>query len=647
MTRPVGAKGAGRRRLRLGRDEGSEVLLRVLATTDVHANLLSYDYASNRPLHGQGLAQMASLIAAARAEVPSALLVDNGDFLQGTALAELAARGRRRRGHPVIAAMNMLGYDAAALGNHEFNYGLEVLGRAMAEAQFPVLSANVVLQVGAGGPLEDVTLAPPFALVDRVLTDGHGQEQRLKVGILGLTPPEITRWDHSHLQGRLETRPMQEAACVWVPEMRRAGADLVICLAHTGIADCPDGQRGEALAADLAELPGIDALVLGHSHLVFPGRGQHPDARVDLQLGRIAGKPAVQPGHSGSHLGLMDLRLRHRAGKGWSIAAAEVQAQSVSEVTAGLPTAAILRHTKGLRRAVGGDHRATLAWTRRVLGQTDLAMSTAFAQVADVAAMRLVARAKLDHARRALAGGAYDGLPILASATPYRAGGRGGPLNYSDIERGPLSMRHVFDLYPFPNTLVAHLINGAELAEQLEQAAAIYHQILPGQTGRLLIDPAFPAYGFATVLGVSYQVDLTRPARYDARSGLIRPDARRIVNLRRGGKPVQQADRFVLVTNSFRASGPLGIAPPLPDQVVLERPVLCTDILRDHIRQTGRIAADALAMGEGWSLRPVPGAEVLFDTGPGAINHLQDVAALQPEFEGLTDDGFHRFRLHL
>jgi 2',3'-cyclic-nucleotide 2'-phosphodiesterase/3'-nucleotidase len=319
----------------------------------------------------------------------------------------------------------------------------------------------------------------------------------------------------------------------------------------------------------------------------------------------------------------------------------------VSEVAAGLPAAARLRHSAGLRRVVGGDHRATLAWTRRVLGQTDLPMSTAFALVADVAAMRLVALAKLNHVRSALAGGAYDGLPILASATPYRAGGRGGPLNYSDIERGPLSMRHVFDLYPFPNTILAHLINGAELADQLEQAAAIYHQILPGQTGRLLIDPAFPTHGFATVLGVSYQVDLTRPARYDARGGLIRPDARRIVNLCRGGQPVHQDDLFVLVTNSFRASGPLGIAPPRPDQVVLERPVLCTDILRDHIRQAGRIAPDALAMGEGWSLRRVPGAEVLFDTGPAALTHLHDVAALQPEFEGLTDDGFHRYRLHL
>ncbi|NGM44849.1 2',3'-cyclic-nucleotide 2'-phosphodiesterase [Rhodobacter sp. SGA-6-6] len=621
-------------------DRQDEVLLRVLATTDLHANILSYDYAANRPLHGQGLAQMAGLIAAARAGAPGALLLDNGDFLQGSALADLAAQGGRRRVHPVIGAMNALAYDAATLGNHEFNYGLPVLDRALAEARFPVVSANVLRRRGEGGPLEDDTLAPPYAILDRVLADGSGRPHRLRIGILGLTPPEILRWDQAHLSGRLDARPMVEAARARLPELRRAGADLVICLAHTGLAG-PGGREG--IGIELAELPGIDALVLGHSHLVFPHRGLHPDARVDAAAGRVAGKPVVQPGHSGSHLGIMDLRLRRGAGS-WTVAGAEVRAESVSEVAAGLPAAAIRRHAEELRRAVGPDHRAALAWTRRELGRTEVALSTAFAQVADVAALRLLGLAKIDHARRALAGTAWEGLPVLATATPYRAGGRGGPLNYTRIAPGPLSVRHVFDLYPFPNTVVGVLVTGAELAEELERAAALYAQVVPGRAEQRLIDPAFPAHAFTTVIGISYRIDPSLPARYDPRGALVRPQARRVLELRRGGVPVRPDDRFVLVTNSFRASGALGGG---PFEVVLDRHELCTAILRDHILRQGRIGPDTLAPAEGWSLRPLPGTSVVYDSGPEAMEHRSEAAHLRPEGAGLTAEGFQRLRLYL
>ena len=624
----------------------TDVLLRVLATTDLHANILSYDYAANRPLNGLGLAQMASLIAAARAGAPGALLLDNGDFLQGSALADLAAQGRRRRGHPVIGAMNALAYDAATLGNHEFNYGLRVLDRALAQARFPVVSANILRRRGAGGPLEDDTLAPPHAILDRVLTDGMGRRHAIRIGILGLTPPEILRWDQAHLSGHLDARPMVEAARAWVPALRQAGADVVICLAHTGIAERSGTTGRDGLGADLAELPGIDALVLGHSHLVFPHRGRHPDARVDAAAGLVAGKPVVQPGHSGSHLGIMDLRLRRGAIGGWTIAASEVRAESVSEVAAGLSPAEIRRHAEGLRRAVGDDHRAALAWTRRTLGRTEVAMSTAFAQVADTAALRLLGLAKIDHARRALAGTAHEGLPVLATATPYRAGGRGGPLNYTQIAPGPLSVRHVFDLYPFPNTIVGILVRGAELAELLERAAAIYARILPGGRDQRLIDEVFPAYAFTTVVGVSYEIDPTRPARYNLRGNLVRPQSHRILNLRRGGVPVQPDDRFVLVTNNFRAGATPGggVSPPEP---VLDRQELCTDVLRDYILRQGRIGADTLALDEGWSLRPLPGTTVLCEAGPDAMGHAAEAARLRPEAAGLTEDGFHLLRLHL
>ena len=650
MTRQAGVAGAGpgvrQERQQGARGQAPEMLsLRIMATTDVHANILSYDYAGNRPYFGQGLAQTASLIAAARAEVPEAFLFDNGDFLQGSALADLAAHDRRKRVHPVIAAFNALSYDAATLGNHEFNFGIGVLERALQHARFPVVSANVLRERGPG-PLQDGTFVPPYTLIERALPDGTGRMRPFRLGVLGLTPPEILRWDREHLEGRLDVRPMLEAARAWVPEMRRAGADLVLCLAHTGIAESSGGLDSEGLATEIAAIPGVDVLVAGHSHLVFPHRAAALDPRINPVEGRLAGTPAVQPGHAGSHLGVIDLVVR-RDGVGWVVARAQVRAISVSEEVAGLSSGLIRRNAALLRHAVGNDHRAALAWTRKPIGSTGRAMSTCFAQVSDVGAMCLIAAAKIDYARRALAGTPFVGLPVIATATPYRSGGRGGPLNYTDIAAGALSVRHLFDLYPFPNTAVAIRITGAVLVEHIERSAAAYSQIVPGLQDQPLIDPAFPGHAFTTVHGLSYRIDLTRPARYDTRGQLIRPLSRRVTDLRIGGRPFGAADCFVLVTNNYRIGGSLGISPPRPEDILLEERILLTDVLRGFIQRTGRIDGQLCSDGEGWALQPLPGTTLTYDTGANAEAHLAEAAHLRPALIGLTDEGFHRFRLHL
>ena len=628
--------------------------LRLMATSDLHAHVLSYDYAGNRPMFGQGLVQTASLIAAARAEQPDAVLLDNGDFFQGSALADMAARRRRSRPHPVIAAFNALGYDAATLGNHEFNFGLPVLQKALAEAQFAVVSANVLTKRGAT-PLEDQTFVPPFALIDRWLADAIGTRHRIRLGVLGLTPPEIMHWDREHLEGKLDVRPMLESARVWVPHMRQAGADIVVCLAHTGIAIRAGLPSSEGLATDIAAIAGIDAVIAGHSHLVFPQHGAHLDPRVDPTQGLLCAKPTVQPGHSGSHLGVIDLKVRRGADGAWAVGSATVRAISVSEEVAGLPAAVIRRHAAPLRQALGSDHSAALAWTRRPLGRVDLNMSTCFAQVADGGAMQLVAMSMLDHARRALAGTAAAGLPVVATATPYRAGGRGGVLNYTDIRRGELSVRHLFDLCPFPDTLMAVRITGAALIEQMERAAALFAQVLPGRQDQPLIDPAFPGFAFATFHGIHYRIDPSAPARYDPRGTLIRPDARRISAAQVAGRAVRPEDQLVLVTNNYRAGGTLGIRPPAREDLLLDRRDLCTDVLRDFIQRRKRIdravCSEICGGGSGgchsWALRALPGSSVTYDTGATASNHLDEVAHLRPEFIGLTAEGFHRFRLFL
>lgn len=604
--------------------------LRLLATTDLHSQLLSFDYATNSPQFGMGLAQTASLIAAARAESPAAILLDNGDFLQGSAMAEFAASGRRRRrAHPAVVAFNTLGYDAVALGNHEFNYGLARLRAALTTARFPLLSANVALTLGETPP-RDRLLVQPYALIPRELLGSDGRRRRILVGVLGLTPPQILNWDHGHLAGRLEVRPMLEAAQAWAQEMRQAGAQLVVCLAHTGIGTPTQDHPDEALATEIAALPEIDVVIAGHSHQVFPNGQPSSDPRVDAQRGRLAGKPAVQPGHSGSHLGIVDLALVPNAAGGWQVTAAQSRCQSTSEVLAGLPPTTIRQNALPLRRALEADHRSVLGWTRLVIGHSRIALSTQFALAADVQAMRLVAAAKRDHVARMLQGRPEADLSILASVTPFRVGGRGGPLNFTDIPAGVLSIRHVFDLYPFPNAIAATLITGAEILSRLELATNLFHQVLPGQADQPLIDAALSSYGFESIPGLSYQIDLSRP----------RGQPGRIRDLKLDGRPLSPRARLVLATNSYQI-GRLG---PLAGETLLAAGPLVTTVLTDYLRATGEVAAET---GPGWSFTPVPGASVLLDAGAGALDHQGEVKHLSPEAIGISEEGFHRFRLRL
>jgi len=213
----------------------------------------------------------AALIARARAEVANSLLFDNGDFLQGTPLGDYIAQRGLSEGqvHPMIAAMNAVGYDGATLGNHEFNFGLDFLLRAISHAEFPIVSANVALRLGAT-PEQDQTLLPPSMILHRTLRDETGAPCPIRIGVIGFLPPQIIAWDRKHLAGQIDTRDIVETARAHVPKLRAEGADIVIALAHTGIGSGTAATSGEHAVVPLASVPGIDAILAGHSHLTFP-----------------------------------------------------------------------------------------------------------------------------------------------------------------------------------------------------------------------------------------------------------------------------------------------------------------------------------------------------------------------------------------
>ncbi len=589
--------------------------LRILETTDVHMNLVDHDYYQDKPNPEYGLVRTYSLVKAARAEAKNTLLFDNGDLLQGGPMGDFVARGQPLQPgqvHPAFKMMNAMRYDAANIGNHEFNYGLPFLRQSLSGAAFPYVNSNIHLDDGSGKP--GANAFTPYVILERNFTDEAGGKQALKIGVIGFVPPQVMRWDRLALQGRVVPRDIVESARRFVPEVKARGADVVVLIAHSGFEMGETVFFAENAVAKLAELPGVDAILFGHSHGEFPGPffNQHP--KVDLQRGTIHGVPATMPGFWGSHLGVIDLVLEKAHG-GWKVSDSRAHLRPIWDRAARKP---LVEADAELAALVLAEHEGTLATMRAPVAQTRAAIHTYFARVADDPSVQLVSQAQLAYARRALAGTPHAGLPLLSAAAPFKTGGRAGA--YTDIAAGPIARRNVADLYVYPNTVAAVAIRGTQVREWLEMSAIAFNRIDPaGPAEQDLLNNAIPSFNFDTLDGVTYRIDVTQPARYERSGKLVAPDARRIVDLRFGGQPIDEAARFIVVTNNYRASGG-GNFPGLDgSNIVLNAPDENREVLMQYLAAAKTVDASADA---NWRVQPVPGVKLRFASGTGGIAHL-------------------------
>jgi len=519
----------------------------VMGTTDTHGWLLPHDYYTGRET-ANGLARLVPQIDSVRAANPErTVLVESGDLLQGNPLDLVHSRLAAGEVHPVATAMNLLRYDAAAIGNHEFNYGIPHLEAVQAQSRFPWLSANTF----RAGTTEHAYR--PYTIVERTV-DGVP----LRVGITSVTPPGVAIWDRHNVSGKLDFRDIVQSVRPVVAELRARGADLVIVAAHSGLEGssydtAATGVPTENAAAAMArEVPGIDVILMGHSHREV----------ADTTIGAAL---VMQAKNWATSLAVAELDVEHSAGR-WRVASKR-----------GL----ILRPAPGARApaleaALAGAHRRTREYVARRIGTSTGEWSSALSRTRDTPIMDLINEIQLE----------VTGADLAATAA-FSLDSR--------IPAGPITVADVAGLYIYDNTLRAVRISGAQLRAFLEKSAE-YYLPCPGARCERLVNPAVAGYNFDVVSGVDYTLDVTRPV------------GERVTRLRRNGRAVAPADSFTMAINSYRASGSGGYSMLIGAPVVYDRGEGLRELLIAAIERRGTISPEKL-FRRNWEIVPAALAE--------------------------------------
>lgn len=521
---------------------GDSTALLVTATTDVHGRIRGWDYYENRAEPQRGLARAATIVDSLRRAAPGRIvLVDAGDLLQGNPFAYVVARVTRAPRNAIIAAMNAMRYDAAVIGNHEFNYGVPYLNRSIAQAAFPFLASNVVRTDGAHAG------AHAYRGVTVVRRDG------VRVGLVGATTPGSNVWDATNLAAaHLRVTDIVPAVRDGVREARAAGADVIVVMLHSGLDEAASydtvttEHASENVAARVArEVPGIDILVYGHSHKENPGE-------------RIGHTLVIQPKNWATSVAVATLPVTCTGGS-WH----------AGDATGTVVQGAQRAEAASVVRASDRVHRETIAYATSPIGSTPDTWRADSARLEDVPLTDfiLAVEQRAAHAD-------------LASTAAFETRAHFGP--------GAVTVAQMAQLYPYDNTLRAVRISGAQLRAYLEHSARYYRQT---PTGAPVVDTTVAGYNFDVVSGVDYALDLARPI------------GERVTTLTFHGRSVAPNDSFTLALNNYRQTGGGGYAMLRGAKVVYDRQQEIRQLLIDELRRRNIIHQSDYFV-KNWSIVP-------------------------------------------
>ena len=524
------------------------VTLTVLGTTDIHGNVWSYDYLTARPLE-RGLAKVAGYVKQVRARQPNLLVVDSGDTFQGTPLAYFAAVKHPQDDNPTVAAMNAIGYDAMACGNHEFNFGLRPLWRIKEQARFPILAANVVAPYG-----DDVRAFEPY-VIRRV--------GGVRVALLGMVTPAIPYWEPREHYAGYKFRDLVETAKKYVPRLRRQ-ADLVIVLVHSGLgrdertgAPLTDQLPGEDRAWAIAEeVPGIDAIFFGHSHRELAGK-------------EVNGALLVQAKNWAQSVAEVAFTLEREGSGPWRV---------VERDSRLVPMDAAIPADPEILELTRATHERTEAWLNTVVAELDRDLDARDARLEDHPLVELIQRAQL-----AATGADVSLAALFSTFTRWRV--------------GPITVRDVYSLYFYENKLFAVEISGRQLKEALEHSAR-YFAGYPWPAGGSPFGTV-RGYNYDMAAGVTYKVNLARPA------------GERIVELRWRGAPLAPEQKLKLALNSYRWAGGGGFpaAAGLRHAKILSRAdENVRELIIQYLLEQGSVPTEA---DHNWEIIPADAREAL------------------------------------
>ena len=477
-----------------GSSSAKRVYIVVLGTTDLHGNLFPVDYYTDKA-DNRGLAKISTLIKQVRKETQNVLLIDSGDTIQGTPLEYYHNKKNNQPPDPMMLAMNALHYDAMTVGNHEYNFGLQVLEKARSEAEFPWLSANTYNKG------TNQTHYEPY-----IIKEVAG----VRIGVLGLTTPGIPNWENAPNYAGLEFHEPLSEAKKWVPLLRRKErADVVIIAMHMGLeqdlrtGEINPGQvTNENQAIGIAQqVPGVDLIFMGHTHR-------------DVPSVVINGVQLIQANYWGRHLARVDLYLEN-AGPHWRVFARAARTIAVDDRVA--PDQDLLK--------IGEPYdRETQAWLSRPIGESAAELTATEARFRDTAILDLIQRVQLE-----------AGKADVSMAAVFNPDAR--------IAKGPVTVRDIAGLYVYENTLVVLEVTGQQLKDALEHSAKYFRPYEPGKSPAELVDEKIPAYNFDIAEGVTYVLNLAKPI------------GQRIESLQFQGKLLSPTQKLRLATNNYRVNG--------------------------------------------------------------------------------------------